>query len=67
MRVFGARLRTVLSRSVEKKPLAFCAGIGVTGSASSNATTMLVTSFVAGSGCSRACAGDCARYGSGRR
>ncbi len=23
MRVFGARLRTVLSRSVEKKPLAF--------------------------------------------
>ena len=48
MRVFGARLRTVLSRSVEKKPLAFCAGIGVTALVqSSNATTMLVTSFVA--------------------
>ena len=26
MRVYGARLRTVLSSSVEKKPLAFCAG-----------------------------------------
>ncbi|WP_312415977.1 Na/Pi cotransporter family protein [Pseudescherichia sp.] len=48
MRVFGARLRTVLGRSVEKKPLAFCAGIGVTALVqSSNATTMLVTSFVA--------------------
>ena len=48
MRVFGARLRTVLSRIVEKKPLAFCAGIGVTALVqSSNATTMLVTSFVA--------------------
>ncbi|WP_039055772.1 Na/Pi cotransporter family protein [Enterobacter sp. Bisph1] len=48
MRVFGARLRTVLSRSVEKKPLAFCAGIGVTALVqSSNATTMLVASFVA--------------------
>ncbi len=48
MRVFGARLRTVLSRSVEKKPLAFCAGIGVTALVqSSNATTLLVTSFVA--------------------
>jgi len=48
MRVFGARLRTVLSSSVEKKPLAFCAGIGVTALVqSSNATTMLVTSFVA--------------------
>lgn len=47
MRVFGARLRTVLSRSVEKKPFAFCAGIGVTALVqSSNATTMLVTSFV---------------------
>jgi phosphate:Na+ symporter len=44
----GARLRTVLSSSVEKKPLAFCAGIGVTALVqSSNATTMLVTSFVA--------------------
>ena len=48
MRVFGARLRTVLSNSVEKKPLAFCAGIGVTALVqSSNATTLLVTSFVA--------------------
>lgn len=48
MRVYGANLRNVLSRSVEKKPLAFCAGIGVTALVqSSNATTMLVTSFVA--------------------
>ena len=48
MRVYGARLRSVLSSSVEKKPLAFCAGIGVTALVqSSNATTMLVTSFVA--------------------
>ena len=48
MRVYGANLRSVLSRSVEKKPLAFCAGIGVTALVqSSNATTMLVTSFVA--------------------
>lgn len=48
MRVYGASLRSVLSRSVEKKPLAFCAGIGVTALVqSSNATTMLVTSFVA--------------------
>ncbi|CCI74614.1 unnamed protein product [Klebsiella pneumoniae subsp. rhinoscleromatis SB3432] len=47
MRVYGARLRTVLSSSVEK-PLAFCAGLGVTALVqSSNATTMLVTSFVA--------------------
>ena len=48
MRVFGARLRTVLSRSIENKSLAFSAGIGVTALVqSSNATTMLVTSFVA--------------------
>ncbi len=48
MRVYGANLRSVLSRSVEKKPIAFCAGIGVTALVqSSNATTMLVTSFVA--------------------
>lgn len=47
MRVFGARLRTVLSRSVEKAAR-LCAGIGVTALVqSSNATTMLVTSFVA--------------------
>lgn len=48
MRVFGARLRTVLSHSVENKLFAFCAGIGVTALVqSSNATTLLVTSFVA--------------------
>lgn len=48
MRVYGADLRRVLSRSVEKKPMAFLAGIGVTVLVqSSNATTLLVTSFVA--------------------
>ncbi|MCT2385166.1 Na/Pi cotransporter family protein [Erwinia pyrifoliae] len=48
MRVYGADLRRVLSRSMAKKPLAFLAGIGVTALVqSSNATTMLVTSFVA--------------------
>ena len=47
MRVYGADLRRVLSRSVEK-PMAFLAGIGVTALVqSSNATTLLVTSFVA--------------------
>ncbi|MCX8958822.1 Na/Pi cotransporter family protein [Erwinia psidii] len=48
MRVYGAELRRVLSRSVSKKPMAFVAGIGVTALVqSSNATTLLVTSFVA--------------------
>ena len=48
MRVYGADLRRILSRSVEKKPMAFIAGIGVTALVqSSNATTLLVTSFVA--------------------
>ena len=48
MRVYGANLRRVLSDSVEKKPLAFVSGIGVTGLVqSSNATALLVTSFVA--------------------
>ncbi|OZI14109.1 hypothetical protein CE195_09950 [Sodalis-like symbiont of Philaenus spumarius] len=48
MRVYGARLRQVLSRSVEKKTMAFMAGIGVTALVqSSNASAMLVTSFVA--------------------
>ncbi|MDI6978563.1 Na/Pi symporter, partial [Serratia sp. Se-RSBMAAmG] len=48
MRVYGADLRRVLSRSVEKKPMAFLAGIGVTALVQgSNATTLLVTSFVA--------------------
>ncbi len=61
MRVFGARLRTVPSRSVEKAAR-LLRGIGVTALVqSSNATTMLVTSFVAQDlVCSRACAGDCA-------
>ncbi|MEE4408764.1 MULTISPECIES: Na/Pi cotransporter family protein [unclassified Serratia (in: enterobacteria)] len=48
MRVYGANLRRVLSDSVEKKPLAFVSGIGVTALVqSSNATALLVTSFVA--------------------
>ncbi|WP_114192436.1 Na/Pi cotransporter family protein [Edaphovirga cremea] len=48
MRVYGSDLRRVLSRSVERKPLAFVAGIGVTALVqSSNATALLVTSFVA--------------------
>ena len=48
MRIYGADLRRVLSRSIEKKPMAFLAGIGVTALVqSSNATTLLVTSFVA--------------------
>jgi len=48
MRVYGADLRRVLSRSMTKKPMAFVAGIGVTALVqSSNATTLLVTSFVA--------------------
>ncbi|MFS2224078.1 Na/Pi cotransporter family protein [Pantoea sp. B65] len=48
MRVYGADLRRVLSRSIERKSMAFLAGIGVTALVqSSNATTLLVTSFVA--------------------
>lgn len=48
MRVYGANLRQVLSRSIEKKPMAFMAGIGVTALVqSSNATALLVSSFVA--------------------
>ncbi|KAA8995399.1 Na/Pi cotransporter family protein [Affinibrenneria salicis] len=48
MRVYGASLRRVLSDSVAKKPFAFLAGIGVTALVqSSNATALLVTSFVA--------------------
>ncbi|MDQ5891519.1 MAG: phosphate:Na+ symporter, partial [Pseudomonadota bacterium] len=47
MRVYGTQLRRVLSDSVEKKPLAFMAGIGVTALVqSSNATALLTTSFV---------------------
>lgn len=49
LRVYGATLRRVLSRSVQRRPLAFAAGIGVTALVqSSNATALLVTSFVAG-------------------
>ncbi|RLM20190.1 hypothetical protein BIY29_15670 [Brenneria alni] len=47
MRVYGASLRRVLSESIEKKPWAFMAGIGVTALVqSSNATALLTTSFV---------------------
>ncbi|MFC3396839.1 Na/Pi cotransporter family protein [Brenneria rubrifaciens] len=47
MRIYGANLRRVLSESIEKKPLAFMAGIGVTALVqSSNATALLTTSFV---------------------
>jgi len=48
MRIFGANLRQILSNSVSKKPWAFVSGIGVTALVqSSNATALLVTSFVA--------------------
>lgn len=48
LRVYGSNLRKILSRSVEKRPLAFAAGIGVTALVqSSNATALLATSFVA--------------------
>jgi len=48
MRVYGTNLRRILSDSIEKKPLAFISGIGVTALVqSSNATALLVTSFVA--------------------
>ncbi|PKH22176.1 hypothetical protein CIG19_12755 [Enterobacterales bacterium CwR94] len=48
MRVWGADLRRILSRSVAKKPMAFLSGLGVTALVqSSNATALLVTSFVA--------------------
>nr|WP_283163529.1 Na/Pi cotransporter family protein [Brenneria tiliae] len=47
MRVYGASLRRILSDSVDKKPWAFVAGIGVTALVqSSNATALLTTSFV---------------------
>ncbi|WP_145514956.1 Na/Pi cotransporter family protein [Yersinia massiliensis] len=47
MRVYGADLRRVLSASIQKKPTAFIAGIGVTALVqSSNATALLVISFV---------------------
>ena len=48
LRVYGSQLRRVLSHSVAKRPQAFVAGIGVTALVqSSNATALLVTSFVA--------------------
>ncbi|WP_252272107.1 Na/Pi cotransporter family protein [Pseudomonas subflava] len=47
LRVYGSQLRHVLSRSVTRRPLAFAAGIVVTALVqSSNATALLVTSFV---------------------
>ncbi|KPW54134.1 Na/Pi cotransporter family protein [Pseudomonas syringae pv. philadelphi] len=47
LRVYGAQLRRLLSQNMSKRPLAFIAGILVTAMVqSSNATAMLVTSFV---------------------
>ncbi|TDV59826.1 Na/Pi cotransporter family protein [Pseudomonas sp. LP_7_YM] len=47
LRVYGSQLRRVLSQNMSKRPLAFVAGILVTAVVqSSNATAMLVTSFV---------------------
>ena len=47
LRVYGSPLRQVLSHNVSKRPMAFAAGIGVTALVqSSNATALLVTSFV---------------------
>lgn len=47
LRVYGSHLRKVLSHNVSQRPLAFVAGIGVTALVqSSNATALLVTSFV---------------------
>lgn len=47
LRVFGSQLRRMLSQNMSKRPLAFIAGILVTAMVqSSNATAMLVTSFV---------------------
>jgi len=47
LRVYGSQLRLVLSQNMSKRPLAFIAGILVTALVqSSNATAMLVTSFV---------------------
>jgi phosphate:Na+ symporter len=48
LRVYGAELRRVLSTSIRRRSLAFLAGIGVTGLVqSSNATSVIVCSFVA--------------------
>ena len=48
LHVYGAQLRRVLSNSVTRRGYAFAAGIGVTGLVqSSNATAVIVSSFVA--------------------
>lgn len=48
MRVFGADLRRLLEKSIRKTSRAFLAGLGVTALVqSSNATALLVISFVA--------------------
>jgi phosphate:Na+ symporter len=47
LRVYGSQLRRILSQNMSRRPLAFVAGILVTALVqSSNATAMLVTSFV---------------------
>lgn len=47
LRVYGSNLRRMLSQNMSRRPLAFIAGILVTALVqSSNATAMLVTSFV---------------------
>lgn len=47
LRVYGSQLRRLLSQNMTRRPLAFIAGILVTAMVqSSNATAMLVTSFV---------------------
>jgi phosphate:Na+ symporter len=47
LRVYGSQLRHVISQNMSRRPLAFIAGILVTALVqSSNATAMLVTSFV---------------------
>ena len=47
LRVYGSNLRHVLGQNMDRRPLAFLAGIVVTALVqSSNATAMLVTSFV---------------------
>ncbi|QKF50466.1 Na/Pi cotransporter family protein [Pseudomonas graminis] len=47
LRVYGSQLRRVIGQNMSKRPLAFVAGILVTAMVqSSNATAMLVTSFV---------------------
>jgi phosphate:Na+ symporter len=48
LRVYGAELRRILSISIRRRSLAFLAGVGVTGLVqSSNATSVIVCSFVA--------------------